>query len=174
MSMTISQLIENIKDDARLLLAARQGQLQLKAVEKGVPVAVKSIYVSFIAALTLLLLPILFVTGALAFGLIFASPGDVYQTLRSLTLGFCCMDVAQLVIIGLLIVLMKPITTSIEAGIINDMLDKMEEKERETAEKNRIKRNTYSNDSAEETEATEVIRVNREDTTYTDDTNHER
>lgn len=160
MPMTISELFSNLQDDIRILAAARRGQLQLKVVEKGVPAAVKSVYFAFIAALILLLLPILFVTGALAFGLIFASTGDVYHTIRSLTLGFCCMDVAQIIIIVLLFMLQKPITRSIESSIINNMLDDIEKKEQEATQSNAQHHSTDAQE-AEEAEVTEVIRVTK-------------
>lgn len=173
MPMTISKLISNFKEDAQFLLSAHAGRLQLKAVEKGVPAAVRGVYVSVIILLALIALPFLLTTIALAFGLIFAHTGEVYSTIRSLTLGFCCLDLLLLIVIALLVMLKKTITTSIEAGIINDLLDKMEEKEQRAEEEMRINsirdRTSADPDSAEDAEATEILRVSRDKNIYTTD-----
>lgn len=166
--MTISTLISNIKEDVRLLFAVRSGKLQLKAIEKGVPAAVKSVYVSIILIFVLILLPILTVTGALAFALIFASTGDAYATVRSLTLGFCCIDGVLLLVIALLIIVMKPLTTAVEAKITNDLLDKIEANEREEVTRERMDNIRNNADETSEPTATEVLRVSRDERTYKD------
>lgn len=177
MPITINSVIKNLQEDLKLLMAAQQGRLQLKAVEYGVPIAVKSVYFSFIAALVLLFLPLLFVTIALAFGLIFASPGDVYDTVKSFTLGFLCMDGFMIVIITLLLVFIKPWTRSFEAKITNDYLDKIEEKERQAADAERFKNDVRDQESTEYSEVdvdTEIIRVEKDDRMYKPEpTSHE-
>lgn len=153
-----------------LLISAQAGRLQLKAVEKGVPAAVRSAYMSIILIIILFFIPILLITGGLAFGLIFAPAGDVHATISSLTLGFCCLDLILLLLVGLLFILKKPITSSIEAMITNSILDNMEQKQRDAAEKERIQdieqEAQASDGNITDTEATEIFKVSRDEPTY--------
>lgn len=135
MAKTFKTIFEEVKQDVVGMLSAQLKLRKLEALEKGVPVAVRTGYMTVVAVVALLFFLFLLITASFALGLIFCDAGsEAYFTLRGITLGFLCLSGVQLLIVLLMLLLSNTICNSIGTNIITKQLDAMDQEERETAD----------------------------------------
>ena len=122
MAKTIKQIIDEVKAEALSFVGAKRELVKLEAIEKGVP------------AVGLTALLFLQVVIALLFAMIFASDLlGAYDTVSALAAGFGCLVGLLLLIEFILLLLKKPITSTLEEKIISAQLDKLEDMEEKEA-----------------------------------------
>ena len=134
MPKTFQTIFAEVKDDLRDAVTARLRLQKLNAIEKGVPPAVRGVYMAVIAFLGLTTLLFLLITAGFALGLPFAQGGEAYFTIRGLTLGFLVLSGIFILIELLLFILKEPICNAIQTSIITGQLDAMDEEEKKAAQ----------------------------------------
>lgn len=134
MAKTIKQIIDEVKAEALSFVGAKRELVKLEAIEKGVPAGIKGVYYLIMAVVGLTALLFLQVVIALLFAMIFASDLlGAYDTVSALAAGFGCLVGLLLLIELILLLLKKPITSSLEEKIISAQLDKLEDMEEKEA-----------------------------------------
>lgn len=126
---TIKSLFQGASDDVKELVQARWELLQLKATEKGANVAAKGMHGILIFGLLFLISVLVLIAGGLAFSLIFLESTETLVAIRGVLYGFLCMMGLLILLLIILLATKKGFQQRIEAKVINQTLDMLEEEE---------------------------------------------
>lgn len=143
---TLQSLIEDIKADASEYMRAKMEIMQLKAAEKGSPIAAKGVYMIAVGLVVRILVPLVLLTSLLALSLLFVSTLDALEVLRALTFGSLCLLGLFLLILFILMLMRSSIIARIESKIVNSVIDEQEQAEAEKNKHLAIPQNTSVHD----------------------------
>lgn len=129
---SVKEVFDEVIQDFTDYLKIKSEILQLKAAEKGSPVAAKTIYTSILVVLGGIVTSIALITAIFALALIFIENGtDPFNAIKGLTFGALCLLGLFLLIIFILLAIKDCFISKMTLSMINKVIDWQEQKERE-------------------------------------------